>query len=58
VSKCWSGCSHKPVKVDNATVKDAPVTYVLYRCPRCGDTYSEELDGTWTLADINGASGA
>ena len=54
MGKCWLGCRHTAVKVDHATVKDAPVTFVLYRCPDCGDTYSEELDGTWTLEDIKG----
>jgi len=48
---------HKPVLAQNATVGDAPVTYVLYRCTRCGDVYSEELDGTWSLEDIKGGFG-
>jgi hypothetical protein len=51
---------HLPVDVDNAMVKttnpdgsytEAPVTYVLGRC-FCGDVETEELDGTWTLAQV------
>ena len=49
---CILGHDHKPVRAQNATVNDAPVTYILYRCRRCGDVYSEELDGTWSLADV------
>lgn len=56
---CLAGLNHrhKPILAQNATVGGAPVTYVLYRCTRCGDVYSEELDGTWSLEDIKGGFG-
>jgi hypothetical protein len=53
---------HSPYAVDHAMVKttapdgsvtEAPVTYVLRRCT-CGDVETEELDGTWTLAQVQG----
>jgi hypothetical protein len=46
--------AHEPIRVQHETVKDAPVTHVLWRCWRCGDVYSEELDGTWSLEDVKG----
>ena len=49
---CILGHDHKPVRAQNATVNDAPVTYILLRCSRCGDVRSEELYGTWSLADV------
>jgi len=49
---CWSQCKHVRVKVQHQTVNGAPVTYILYRCGRCDDVYSEELDGTWSWKDL------
>ena len=55
--RCLGPHDSKAIKVDHAMVAGAPVTYVLYRCARCGDVRSEELDGTWLLSDIWGSLG-
>lgn len=53
---------HTLIKVQHAQVRDAPVTYALWRCEKllgnssivCGDVRTEELDGTWDKADLMG----
>jgi ABC-type ATPase with predicted acetyltransferase domain len=37
-------------------IGSGPVTVVLYRCKECGNSWTRNLDGWWTKAQLQGKS--
>jgi hypothetical protein len=44
----------EPIAFAVATTNTKTHTLVLHRCSLCGDKFTQELSGTWTLEQVRG----